>query len=152
MNKVKLGLLASVFLLLSGCGSSPRSPEAEQCMRTTERMSSERWNCLTEASQQSQQRSYQQQRNNQEVEELHRLRKRCESYGFRAGSSEFSQCLMKLQQQETENRFRATQINQEQEKIRQQSLRDFNEAIKPPAFAPLPCPSGVMRNGKCLDR
>jgi hypothetical protein len=150
MNKTLLVFIAITTVVLTGCGSSPRSPEAEQCMRSTERMSSDRWNCLTEASRQSEARTIQQQRNNREVEELHSLRRRCDGFGFRNGTPEYSQCLMKLQQQDNENRFRAAQVNQEQEKIRQQSLRDFNDAIKPPAFAPLPCPSGMMRGGKCV--
>ncbi|MEY4725745.1 MAG: hypothetical protein RLZ36_372 [Pseudomonadota bacterium] len=48
-------------------------------------------------------------------------------------------------------RRRTNQENMEAARIRQQAWRDFNEGIKPPAFAPVPCQSGTMRNGRCVD-
>ena len=150
MKRLILSFLIFGSVFLAGCSSAPRSPEAEECMRNTERMSSARWNCLTQAEQKVSQRTYQQQKYNREQEELQTLQRKCDSYGIKRGTPDYSQCLMNVQKQEADNNYRNAQLNQEQERIRQQSLRDFNDAIKPPPFAPLPCPSGMMRGGKCV--
>lgn len=152
MNATKYTLIFVMMYLLSGCSSAPPSIYVQECMRTTERMSSARWDCIQQANikkQQDENRQVEQAQRNKQLAEIENLRIRCDAFGFKRNTTEHSQCMYNLQRQDIDNNFRAAQVNQENERIRQQSLRDFNEAIKPPAFLPLQCPSGMMRNGKC---
>jgi len=45
-----------------------------------------------------------------------------------------------------DGRRRTVAENMEASRIRQQAWRDFNEAIKPPAFAPAPCNGGMLNS------
>ena len=135
-------LIILLVATLTGCGSTPPSYYVQQCFNTTERMSAARWSCIQEANVKEQQDLARQQQQAQ----IESLRARCDAFGFQRNTPNHSQCMFNLQKQDDNNNFRAAQVNQENARIRQQALRDMNDALKPPQFITPVCPG--MLNAK----
>ena len=136
-------------ILLSGCGSIPPDQQARinTCSNEANANSASQrignsayWNCLNR----EEAKDYQKAQKNQQQAQIESLRTRCDAFGFQRNTPNHSQCMFNLQRQDADAGFRAAQINQENARIRQQSLRDMNEALKPPAFIPPPCNGGMM--------
>lgn len=130
MKIIRYLALALGLFALAGCGSTP-----EQRARYA---------------QEQQDRAYQAQMERQRNQErwADGLKEQCRSYGFREGTTEFSQCLMQTDQQK---RAANAAAFAEQDRQREQLFQTARDLAKPPAFAPVPCNSGVMRNGRCVN-
>ena len=149
MKKAYFLFVLAVITILSGCAVAPdQQARINKCSRENNAYTAgERignggyWSCLSR--EENNDRFREQQQQQQAKNEM--FRNSCLSFGFQTGTSAFANCMMTQQQQDNENRFRAVQIEQENARIRQQSLRDLNEALKPPQFTPV-CPG--MLNAK----
>ena len=142
-------ILSVIFI--TGCGSITPDHQAriDTCSREANAYSvSQRigngayWSCLER---EENNQNAQTQRNEQQAQ-IESLRTRCDAFGFQRNTPNHSQCMYNLQRQDIDANFRAAQINQENARIRQQALRDMNEALKPPQFITPVCPG--MLNAK----
>lgn len=88
-----------IFLMaiaLVGCSTTP---EAQRCMDSTPRASSDRWACLNNASAEAKAREQQSQyfAAQRQVEQMRAASEsQCRGYGFTAGTSAFAQCVMQV--------------------------------------------------------
>lgn len=112
-----IALITLLVATLSGCSSTPSSYYAQQCINTTERMSAARWSCIQDANARDQQDLARQ----KQMAKVEMFRQRCDGYGFRRGTTEFSQCLQQAEQQQTMDnavQMQANELNrQNQERL-----------------------------------
>lgn len=105
-----------ILIFISGCSTNPQldeqiavcSKEANAYTPGSRFRNSTYWNCLDrEKNRQAAENAYQTQQ-----ALLQKLRIKCESYGFKSGTTEYSVCLQQAEQQESLNS--AMQMQQEQ--------------------------------------
>jgi hypothetical protein len=81
--------ILAICFCFGGCTTSPQE---ERCISTTQRMSSERWDCLAAA-----RKSDEQKVQNQRDSAIRRsLDRKCVGFGFEPSTTAFSNCLMQL--------------------------------------------------------
>ena len=136
-------ILSVIFATGCGTTSPALQSQIDTCSREANAYSagqrignSAYWNCLEREERKESQRV---QRNEQQAQ-IESLRTRCDAFGFQRNTPSHSQCMYNLQRQDIDANFRAAQINQENARIRQQALRDMNDALKPPQFITPVCP------------
>ena len=66
----------------------------------------------------------------QEEERSDKLKKQCVTYGFKPGTTEFSQCLLQVDQQESANR--AAWYREQNRQQQQNPMQDFINLGRPP--------------------
>lgn len=110
-------IVSILILLVSACTTSP---EIERCKATTARMSSERWDCVSQAID-----------NSNKLEKLERQQKhiqvfqsQCDIIGFSRGTLEHKNCVLQLLQQAPIN----DAINAEQQR---RDFQDLQRALSP---------------------
>jgi hypothetical protein len=90
-----LGVLL-ITIILVGCSTTP---EAQRCIDSTPRASSERWGCLNNASAEARAREQQNQyfAVQQQIEQMRTAAEsQCRGYGFTPGTTPFAQCVMQI--------------------------------------------------------
>lgn len=80
-----------------------------------------------------------------------KLKKKCESYGLKFGTSEFAQCMVKFEQLANQNQQKQADREHQKEvqRISKEStsidwFRLASEFAKPPQFMPEPCDGGML--------
>ena len=110
-------IISILFLLVSACTTSP---EVERCKATTARMSSERWNCLSQAIENSnKQETFERQQKH-----IQFFQSQCDTIGFSRGTLEHKNCVLQLLQQAPIN----DAINAEQQR---RAFQDAQRALSP---------------------
>ena len=149
-KQINYSFMILSVIFFTGCGTTSPNLQSQiaTCSRETNAYSVGQrlgngayWSCLDREENKDRYREQQQ----QQQAKSDMFRNSCLSFGFQVGTSSFANCMMTQQQQDNENKFRAAQIEQENARIRQQSLRDMNEALKPQFITPV-CPG--MLNAK----
>jgi hypothetical protein len=120
-----LGLTLVAIIFMTGCGSTP-----EQRARYA---------------QEQRDRAYLAQVERQKAQErwMDGLKDKCANYGFKQGTSEFSQCLMQTDQQQ---RAANAAWFAEQDRQREQLFQTARDLAKPPAFIQPSCPANTNNN------
>ena len=133
----------STLLFLSACSSPQEHARRQQCSDENNAYSvgtrignSGYWNCLDRLKN----AQHQQERIVREKAYVEVLESRCSSFGFKQGTTEFSNCLMAQKIHDDENTFRQKVLEEQAAERRRKSLKDFNDSLKP-QWIPDQCPS-----------
>jgi len=131
------------LLFLSACSSPQLDARIRQCSVENNANSvgtrlgnSGYWNCLDRLKN----AQNQQERMVKEQAYIQVLASRCSAFGFKQGTTEFSNCLMAQKMQDDENTFRQKVLEEQAADRRRKALKDMNDALKP-QWIPDQCPS-----------
>ncbi|CAN1538385.1 hypothetical protein MCEMIEM12_01649 [Burkholderiaceae bacterium] len=83
------------LIVMFGCSTGTKSLHVEHCLRTTEKASGARWRCLDNARVKDQHDRVRE----RQMAEMEELRDTCDKYGFKRGTTEFSNCLQQAASQ-----------------------------------------------------
>jgi hypothetical protein len=149
LKLIKSTITLATILGIAGCSIAPQqqarinqcSIEANANSASTRVGNSAYWSCLdrlenAQARQEKmlQQRAY-----------LNNLQTRCESFGFKRNTNEFSSCMMLQKQQDDNIAIQEAQLREQAADRQRKALRDMNDALKP-QWIPNQCPG--MLNAK----
>jgi len=84
--------------------------------------------CLTQEQRREKQ---QQQKELREEAHLRSLQKRCDSFGFKRETPEYSKCMMAQAKEDNLNAYRNGVLKNQDEETQRKAWRDVNDALKP---------------------